>query len=520
MSDLNADATAHPRLGFHLGDTASTHATHASAHSNGKSKRRANRRFSCALITVVATSTMTVFAGTYTAHAFSQKAICVNGNIMSNPDGFVSGGTMYLPIWYVMQALKRIGFANTWNGTDWHITTPTSFQGTLSTTQFGTGKQSITLNQTMTAHVSGIVATDPQSGHATMFMPIWYVMQLIEKSGYNVQWNGDTWNMTPAGNVSSTPPVTPPQSHPGPYFFLMYMSGSDASIADVNMYTPNVTELSASGLYLNADGSVGGAPATNALNYGQSKSIANVPRLFSANSSVMTTVLSNPALRTAFTRNVANLIQQDGLSGINLDFEIVPVSQRNNFTALLREMYAKLHPLGKELSVALPAVTNPAVEYWDNGYDYSGIGQNVDYAVIMAYDYSYPDGSPGPIAPVWWANKAAQYAISQIPNGKVVLGMDTYAYDWGRGSAEAHGLPYVDTQIQSSPITVQWDAADQAPFYTYVQSGVKHTVFYENAQSIAAKILVAQQLHLAGIAVWRAGLEDASVASVLSAYQG
>lgn len=477
----------------------------------------------------------TAFASQQSPYTYKLKQIVLNGKTVETVDSFVSSGTSYMPIWYVMQVMSRLGYTNHWDGKTWMMTLPSNFTGTVKLEQYGTGRQEIILANRAKAYVDGITATDPQSDKPTTFMPIWYVMQLVKAAGLTVSWNGTTWRMTSQstsitttstasnntnGDASATPPSVPVSSHANPFVFLMYMSGSDASIADIRQYLPNVNEVAPSGFYLNSDASIGGAPTTSSLSFANGKKIEAVPRLSSGDSSAISAVLSNATLRTKLVNNIMTIIHNYQLSGVSIDFEIVPTDQRDNFTAFLHQLYGLMHPLGEQLSVALPAVTNPSTEYWDDGYDFQGIGQNVDYAVIMAYDYSYPGGSPGPIAPVWWVNKAATYAVSQIPSNKVLLGLDVYGYDWGDSYASAWDIPSLDSQVQTNHISTQWDAPDEAPYYTYTESGVEHTVYYENAQSIAAKILVAQQQHLAGIAVWRAGLEDASIAQVLSKYTG
>lgn len=455
-------------------------------------------------------------ASVLATHAFSQKSISLNGTAVSNPDGFVQNGTMYMPIWYVMQALNQGGYMNTWNGSVWNITTPASFSGNIVPEEFGTGLQSIVLNSSVKAHVNGVVATDPQSGRPTMYMPIWYVMQLVKQSGYIVQWNGGTWNMAPAGVVVL--PASSSLNVASPYIYLLFQS--DNSTSEMTN-TPNVTQMSPGGFVLNADGSIGGGPGTSVLESSQSNgNPAVLPRIFSNDKAIMTTVLGNAALRSIFAANVASLVTEDKLSGVNLDFEMLPASQRDNYTSLLQELYAVLHPLGKELSVDLPAITNPTTETWNAGYNEAAIGQTVDHVIVMAYDYAYPTGLPGPIAPLWWVRQSLEYTISQIPSGKVILGIDTYSYDWGDGPAMAHGLAYIDEQIAASPIVVKWDAVADAPYFHDTENGVVHTVYYENAKSIADKIKVGQALHVAGIAVWRAGLGNAAVRAVLNEYPG
>lgn len=51
----------------------------------------------------------------------SGDAIVVNGSVLYRLRGLASSGTTYMPIWYVMQMLTKIGIHNTWDGTNWNI---------------------------------------------------------------------------------------------------------------------------------------------------------------------------------------------------------------------------------------------------------------------------------------------------------------------------------------------------------------------------------------------------------------
>lgn len=64
---------------------------------------------------------------------------------------------------------------------------------------------------TMKGHASivpGLVQTDPTHGNKTTYMPIWYLMQVLNKLSLGSSWNGTIWMLTnnaaQSGNTSST----------------------------------------------------------------------------------------------------------------------------------------------------------------------------------------------------------------------------------------------------------------------------------------------------------------------------
>ncbi|MGB9724060.1 MAG: glycosyl hydrolase family 18 protein, partial [Chloroflexia bacterium] len=67
--------------------------------------------------------------------------------------------------------------------------------------------------------------------------------------------------------------------------------------------------------------------------------------------------LGNPERRSAFVRRILAEVEEYGYDGIDIDFEAVPETQRDEFTAFIRELAAGLHEKGRLLSVAIHART-------------------------------------------------------------------------------------------------------------------------------------------------------------------
>jgi len=108
--------------------------------------------------------------------------------------------TTYMPIWYVMQILKGYGVSSAWDGHNWRL----GKDGLVpfENVQPGVGTMHMYLNGKLVQNVTGLYAKDPNSGKPTTYMPIWYVMQLLDKLSVGNTWNGTTWSI---GLQSSTP---------------------------------------------------------------------------------------------------------------------------------------------------------------------------------------------------------------------------------------------------------------------------------------------------------------------------
>ncbi len=131
----------------------------------------------------------------------NQRQWVWNGNAQDVPVivGKDSGTeTTYMPIWYVMQLLKQVGASSVWDGHNWHITTTKAID--LTNLNPGQGTMGIYLNGTLVQKVNGAYAKDPSTGENTTYMPIWYVMQILNKLSIQSNWNGTTWSFGTQGS--------------------------------------------------------------------------------------------------------------------------------------------------------------------------------------------------------------------------------------------------------------------------------------------------------------------------------
>jgi spore germination protein YaaH len=235
---------------------------------------------------------------------------------------------------------------------------------------------------------------------------------------------------------------------------------------------------------------------------------------------IATNVLSNPDVRAQAVANLLAVAKARSLSGINVDVENVPPGQRANYTAFIKELSTALKPAGLSLSVSIPAKTwDDTTSAWSGAFDYKSLGQYADKVIPMAYDEHLPGYYPGPVASVGWVEKVAAFAASQMPSDKVVLGIAAYGYDWKKGTTEGGGLsvPQAMNLAAKYGAEVKWDAVAQVPYFTYTADGVDRIVYYEDARALGPKLDLVTKYDLAGIAIWRLGLEDPAIWPVIEA---
>ena len=232
-------------------------------------------------------------------------------------------------------------------------------------------------------------------------------------------------------------------------------------------------------------------------------------------------ILADPQLRAVNLNALVNLAVARGYDGIDLDYENLAASDRAAFTSFVQQLAGALHGQGKLLTVNVYAKTSePGTWNGPQAQDWRAIGQAADQVRIMTYEYSWSTSPPGPIAPVNWVNDVIAYATSQIAPGKILQGIPFYGYDWV--GQRATDLVWTEAMGLAShfAVPVIWDNASASPWFEYVSGTTRHTVWFENGSSVAAKLAVTRIHDVGGIGVWRLGGEDPANWSAVRAQFG
>lgn len=230
---------------------------------------------------------------------------------------------------------------------------------------------------------------------------------------------------------------------------------------------------------------------------------------------VVSALLNSEVARARAVTEIKSALINWGMTGVNLDLENVPATDRQALTSFVAELSQALHAEGLKVTMAVPAKTadNPDNNF-SGAYDYAELGKHVDQLVIMAYDQHYRAGPPGPIASIKWVEDVVKFAVSQVPSDKIILGIPNYGYDWPQ-TGMASALTYDQTMqlAASNNASIRWQGEDKVPYFTY---GSNRQVWFENRYSIKYKLELVNQYQLNGIALWRLGQEDSGIWDVIN----
>jgi len=312
-------------------------------------------------------------------------------------------------------------------------------------------------------------------------------------------------------NAMPTPSPTPTPSKKVFAFTTYYYAGDSASYNAVVSNSPQIDEISTATHVTDGFGNITGLIPSNQITFANEHNIT--PLIMICNNfdgNISKTLLESSVNRQNFIDNLKAVIISNGYKGVNIDIENVPAADRDSYTALIRDTYNALKPLGYFVTVSLPAKTiDSTSQSWTYAYNYAAISSYADRIIIMAYDEHYPVGSPGAVASINWVSSVVNYALTAIPKEKILLGTAAYGYDWWQGGTKAYSIGGCYTLAANHNAEVLWDDTSKCPYFTYTDTGgISHTVWFENATSLAYKLDLVNQRDISGIAIWRLGLEN------------
>jgi len=224
-------------------------------------------------------------------------------------------------------------------------------------------------------------------------------------------------------------------------------------------------------------------------------------------------LLNDMAIQDRFLNNIVTTAKRVGFRDIHFDFEFLRPADREAYNNFLRKARDRFKQEGWLISTALAPKTSAQQEgAWYTAHDYRAHGEIVDFVVIMTYEWGYSGGPAMAVSPIGPVREVLEYAITEMPSTKIMMGQNLYGYDWTlpfvEGSIAKAVSPQQAIQLAATNnVAIQYDEKAQAPFFHYWDAeGKRHEVWFEDARSIQAKFDLIKELNLRGISYWKLGL--------------
>ena len=247
--------------------------------------------------------------------------------------------------------------------------------------------------------------------------------------------------------------------------------------------------------------------------------------MFSNNSMIETTsqIMRDYELREKTINNIVELAEKYELDGINLDFENMYKEDKNLYTRFVIELYPRLKARGMTLSVDVTAPDGG--DTWSLCFDRHNIARNSDYIVFMAYDqHGQSSTTAGSVAAYNWVEVNLNKFLGtqeEIEKEKVILGIPFYTRLW-RETGEDVTSSVVDMKdvnnVLPGDIQREWLDDVKQNYIEYERNGSIYKMWIEDIDSIRAKINLAREKEIAGVAFWAKGREDESVWDIVEEY--
>ena len=237
------------------------------------------------------------------------------------------------------------------------------------------------------------------------------------------------------------------------------------------------------------------------------------------------TFFQNPDAQQTLISNIISLVQNRGAHGVNMDIEALPSSLGNAFTDFMIDLNDQMDEVlpEAEISIASPAVN------WNGTYDIPVLNQNVDFFMVMAYDYYWNGSSQaGPVSPLYsmtnyydysFAKTISYYQSQGVQNDKLILGVPYYARQWATqgqlapsatvGYGTAYTYRYIKTNSSGnySSENMHLEPNSFSPYYSFQNNGWVQC-FVDNVYSMGKKYDQVNRRNLAGIGIWALGYDN------------
>ncbi len=260
-----------------------------------------------------------------------------------------------------------------------------------------------------------------------------------------------------------------------------------------------------------------GWPPTSLINTAHSFGTDVVLTATLFNSNNLTTLLSSSSHRQTLINNLVNTVSSANADGVNIDFELMPSSQKDNmvqFITDLKNAFESAIP-GSQVTLAMPAVD------WSDAWDYDALAEISDGLFIMGYDYYYSGSSTsGPNAPLTGSGYTVTWTVNDYLNktnnqaDKLILGCPYFGFEWPTSSGSAgasttgSGSAKFYSEMESNAISFGklWHSSSQTPWYKY-QDPDWFQGWYDDSLSLSLKYDFAINQNLKGIGMWALGYD-------------
>jgi spore germination protein YaaH len=234
--------------------------------------------------------------------------------------------------------------------------------------------------------------------------------------------------------------------------------------------------------------------------------------------------LSDPAARQRAANEIAQLVYDRGVDGVNIDVEPVPRGQSGNmvkFVRLVRQALDKKRPGYQLTFCATGHIAN---------YDVKGLTQPgaADAVYIMGYQYrgsfSTIAGSVAPVGgPQYNYRETLRQFLKQTKPDKIILGVPLFGWSWltqtsgvrSRITGGSRALFYRTAVVEAANRSFRYDTAEEVAWTAFRSGNGWRQMYFDNLRALEAKWNFVIKNKLRGTGIWALGYEGTRTKEIL-----
>ena len=226
-------------------------------------------------------------------------------------------------------------------------------------------------------------------------------------------------------------------------------------------------------------------------------------------------ILSSSTSRKKLIENLMSDTKKYGFDGINIDFEYLTQDNAPHFIEFIRELSVSCRNNKVVLSVDVPVPAS-----YNTFYQRAELAEVADYVINMGYDEHYSGSDEGSSASIDFVKNSITDSLKEVPKEKLINAVPVYTRVWtkenGKVSSTALGMTGASSWVKENNVSLNWDdTVGQYVGQISVGSATKY-IWMEDEKSMKLKMDAVKEADLAGVAVWKLGLEPKEIWNVIS----
>ena len=248
-------------------------------------------------------------------------------------------------------------------------------------------------------------------------------------------------------------------------------------------------------------------------------------------------LLSHTSSRENLENQLVNAALQNGIDGINVDFEQIPTDVGEHYIQFIRELSVKCRTNNLVLSV-----DNYVPKGYNTHYHREEQGIMADYVIIMGYDEHFAGSyEAGSVASYDYVKEGIEETLRDVPAAKVINAVPFYTRLWNETpkteeelaeeqgteaanypmnvTSEALGMEEAAQRVSEVGATATWDDTVKQNYAEWTgDDGSTYKIWLEDASSLEVKLGLMKDNKLAGTAAWKLGFETSDIWDLIQKY--